>query len=138
MHDSNQVVMGSTQSTFKVVDNHNGPIAAGLAVVKKSDGDLSTTLSEGVLIGVSLGKDLSDTDKTPVVREGTRVPILLQANSVNPVIGAQVNLHATSGKADASGTAVNAYYASGELDAVLEDGTVVVDGCALIDFPGGL
>jgi hypothetical protein len=138
-HDANQVLMGATQSTFKNVDNHAGNIAAGLVVTQKSDGTITTTVADGGQLGVSLGKDLSGTDAfTPVVRKGTRVPILLQSNAVNPVIGAQVQLHATSGKADSSGTALNATYASGELDAVLEDGSIVVDGCALIDFPGGL
>jgi hypothetical protein len=139
MQDANQVLMGATQSSFKTADPVAGNIAAGLAVVLGSDGTVSTTLANGALLGISLGKDLSGTDAfTPVARQGSRVPILLQSNGVNPVIGAQVMLHATSGKADTSGTAVNATYVSGELDAVLEDGSIVTDGCALIDFPGGL
>lgn len=138
-HDANQVLMGATQSTFKNVDNHAGNLAAGLIVSLKSDDTITTTVADGAQIGVSLGKDLSGTDAfTPIVRKGTKVPVLLQSNAVNPVIGAQVYVHATSGKADSSGTALNATYASGELDALLEDGTKVVDGCALIDFPGGL
>ncbi len=137
-HDTNQVLMGSTNSSFKTVNPVAGPIAAGLAVVLASDNSTSTTLASGGLIGVSLGKDLSNTNLVPVVRRGTGIPILLQSNAVNPVIGAPVYLHATSGKADSSGTLVNATYASGELDAVLEDGSIVTDGCALIDFPGGL
>ncbi len=137
--DANQVLMGATQSTFKHVDNHAGNIAAGLIVSLKNDDTITTTVADGAQIGVSLGKDLSGTDAfTPIVRKGTKVPVLLQSNAVNPVIGAQVYAHATSGKADSSGTALNATYASGELDAVLEDGSVVVDGCAIIDFPGGL
>lgn len=138
-HDANQVLMGATESSFKNVDNHVGTIAAGLVCVLASDDTISTTLADGVMLGVSLGKDLSGADKyTPIVRKGAKIPILLQSNAVNPVIGAQVQIHATSGKADATGTAVNAVYASGELDAVLEDGSIVTDGCALIDFPGGL
>ncbi len=139
MQDANQVLMGATGSSFKNVDNVPGNIAAGLVVCAKSDGTYTTILADGAAIGVSLGKDLSGTDAfTPVVRKGERVPILLESNSVNPVIGAQVQVHATSGKAVASGTAVNAYYVSGELDAVLEDGSIVVDGCAYIDMVGGL
>ena len=137
-HDANKVLMGSTQSSFKTVDNVAGALAAGLVVTLASDGTISTTVSDGAQIGVSAGASLSDTDRTAIVRRGTRVPVLLQSNGVNPVIGTQVSVHATSGKADSTGTALNATYASGELDAVLEDGTVVVDGCALIDFPGGL
>ncbi len=137
--DANQVCMGGTQSTHKVVENHVGAIAAGLIVTLKSDDTITTTVADGAQIGVSLGKDLSGADAfCPVVKKGSRVPVLLQSNAVNPVIGAQVSVHATSGKADSSGTALNATYVSGELDAVLEDGSIVVDGCALIDFPGGL
>ncbi len=137
--DANQVLMGATQSTFKHVESHAGAKAAGLACVLKSDDTITTTLADGAVIGVSLGKDLSGSDNAcPIVKSGTKVPILLDSNAVNPVIGAQVQLHATNGKAVASGTAINATYASGELDAVLEDGTIVVDGCALIDFPGGM
>ncbi len=138
-HDANQVLMGGTQSSFKTVDNVPGDIAAGLVVCSKNDGSFTTTLADGAMIGVSLGKDLSGTDLfSAVCRKGSRVPILLQGTGVNPVIGAQVQIHATSGKADSSGTAVNAYYASGELNAILEDGTESVDLVALIDFPGGL
>lgn len=137
--DANQVCMGGTQSTFKTVENHAGAMAAGLVATLKSDDTITTTIADGVQIGVSLGKDLSGADKfVPIVKKGSRVPILLDSNAVNPVIGAQVQVHATNGKAVASGTAVNATYVSGELDAVLEDGSIVVDGCALIDFPGGL
>lgn len=137
--DTNQVQMGATQSSFKNVDNHVGTIAAGLVCFLKSDDTITTTAADGAALGVSLGKDLSGADKyTPIVRKGSRVPILLQGTGVNPVIGAQVQVHATSGKADSSGTAVNAYYASGELNAILEDGTESVDLVALIDFPGGL
>ncbi len=138
-HDTNQVQMGSSESTFKNVESFDGAAAAGLACVLDSSGALSQTLASGSLLGISMGKDLSGADKAcPIVRKGTKVPILLQSNGVNPVIGAQVYLHATSGKADTTGTAVNATYVSGELDAVLEDGSIVTDGCALIDFPGGL
>ncbi len=138
-HDANQVCMGSSQSTFKVVENHRGALAAGLVATLKSDDSITTTLADGVQIGVSLGNDLSGANAyCPIVKKGTGIPILLDSNAVNPVIGAQVQVHSTNGKAVASGTAVNAVYVSNELDAVLEDGSIVVDGCALIDFPGGL
>lgn len=135
-HDITKQVLGATDSTFKNVDNVPGNIAAGLACVQKSDGTVTTTLADGALLGVSLGKDLSGTDRfTPVCRKGIKVPILV--GTLTPVIGAQVQLHATSGKAVDSGTAVNATIASGLKDAVLEDGTTVTNGCILIDFPGG-
>lgn len=137
-HSPTKVLMGATQSSFKRVTNHIGNIAAGLAVCLKSDDTITTAVADGAVLGVSLGKDLSGTDKvTPIVREGDRVPILLTA-AFSPVIGAQVQISTTTGKAVSSGTAVNAYYASEKLIAVLEDGSEVTDGVALIDFPGGL
>lgn len=133
-HDATKVLMGSTQSTFKNVDNAAGAIDAGKVVVRTSTGAISSTLASGSLIGVSLGKSLSDTSRTAIVRKGIQVPILIDAFS--PVIGAQVQVHATSGIAVASGTAVNAIFASGALTGLLEDGTTA--SCALIDMPGGL
>jgi hypothetical protein len=135
--DITKSLMGSTQSTFKDVSCLPGDIEAGKFVVSKSDGTYTSTLADGVLVGVSLGKDLSGTGAFfSVVRRGTRVPVLIDA--FTPTIGAQVQADATSGIAVASGTAVNAAFSSARLDAVKEDGTTVTNGCALIDFPGGL
>jgi hypothetical protein len=133
-HDPTKVVLGSTQSSFKTVDNKAGSIEAGKVAVQKSDGTVTTTLADGSLLGVSLGKSLSDTARMAIVKRGAGVPILIDA--FTPTIGAQVQVHATSGIAVASGTAVNAYYASSTLTGVKEDGTEA--DCALIDFPGGL
>ena len=77
MHDATVVQLGTTQSSFKQVDNVNADPAtflAGLIVVAKSDATFSTTLSQGSLLGVSLGRDESNTKRTPVVRRGIRVP----------------------------------------------------------------
>ena len=136
--DTNQVQMGGSESSYKEVSTHKGTAAAGLACVLKSDDTVTQTLSDGALLGISMGRDLSDAGTVPICRKGAKIPILLESNAVNPAIGAPVYLHATSGKADSTGTLVNAYYVSGELDAVLEDGSIVVDGCALINFVGGL
>jgi hypothetical protein len=133
-HDPTKVVLGSTQSSFKTVDNKAGSIDAGKVAVQKSDGTITTTLADGSLVGVSLGKSLSDTARMAIVRRGAAVPILIDA--FTPTVGAQVQVHATSGIAVASGTAVNAFYASSTLTGVKEDGTTA--NCALIDFPGGL
>jgi hypothetical protein len=54
------------------------------------------------------------------------------------VIGAQVQISTTTGKAVASGTAVNAIYVSGKKSAVDEAGAAITDGAARIDFIGGL
>ncbi len=132
-HDASKVVLGATQSAFKEVTSHAGTILAGLVVVQGASA-ISSTLSDGTLMGVSLGSSLSDMAYSSVCRRGALVPILI--DSFTPTIGAQVQVHATSGIAVASGTAVNAYYASAVLTAIKEDGTEA--NCALIDFPGGL
>jgi len=78
MHDANKVLMGSTESSDRVVTMHDADPAtylAGLAVRRPSGDGLS--LSSGGLIGVSLGKSLSDTKKTAVIRAGLRVPVQL-------------------------------------------------------------
>lgn len=134
-HDASKVLLGSTKSSFRTVDNKAGSVAAGKIVVVTSADALSTTLSAGGILGVSLGKDLSDTGRTAIVRRGTQVPVLL-GDAFTPDIGAQVQFHATDGSAVASGTAVNAVYASSILTGITEAGTEV--NVALIDFPGGL
>ncbi len=135
-HDASKVLLGSTMSSFKSVDSHAGAIGAGKVVCLTSGDALSTTLSGNGIIGVSLGKDLSDTSRTAIVRRGAKVPVLL-GDGETPVPGGAVSFHASSGLALASGgTAVNATYVSGVLTGVLEDGTEA--NCALIDMPGGL
>jgi hypothetical protein len=143
-NQSDKVQLGTTQSSFKTVDNLAGTIAAGKVVHVKSDGTISLAVADGVAIGVSLGKDLSDTARTAIVRRGIGVPILL-TTGLNPTIGTQVNIDDTLGIAKASGagaTGVNAVYASGRVGGsgvnagIDEDGNAV--GVALIDFPGGL
>jgi hypothetical protein len=140
-HDANQVLMGNVGSSAKEITSKVGAYAAGLVVCLKSDDTVSITKSDGARLGVSAGKDLSDTNKMAIVRKGLRVPVLLTA-AFSPAIGAQVAIFDTTGKActySGSGDAyVNAVYVSEKLDAILEDGTIVTDGVALIDFPGGL
>ena len=136
MHSS-KIYLGSTKSSLKEIDNRLGVVAAGLAVYLHSDEAINTTASGGGLLGVSVGRSLSDTSRTAIARKGLDIPILL-TNSLTPVIGAQVQISTTTGKAVASGTAVNAVYKSAVLSCVDEDGVAVADGCALIDFQGGL
>lgn len=140
MHDPNKVLMGTTQSSYKVVTSHKGAIAAGAIVRQKSDGTISLAAADGNPLGISLGKDLSNTDFTAVCRQGLRVPVRLTA-SFNPTVGAQVHISDTTGLAIASGagaTGMNATYVTGRLSGggIAEDGTTV--GVALIDFGGGL
>jgi subtilisin family serine protease len=135
-HDAGTVQMGGSLSSVKEVSNKNGSIAAGKAVHLKSDDTITTAEADGSLLGISMGRDMSGIGRTSIARKGLRVPILL--GDATPVIGAQVQISTTTGLAVASGTAVNAYYVSEELAAVDEDGAAITDGCALIDFPGGL
>lgn len=140
MHSSRTVYMGATQSKVKEVDNMAGDPAtfkAGLCVHLKSDGTLSLAAADGSKLGISLGRSLSNHKRTAICRKGLRVPILL-ANGFTPTVGAQVQISTTTGKAVASGTAVNAVYVSSTMTAYDEDGVAIADGAAMIDFPGGL
>jgi hypothetical protein len=138
-HNAGVVLLGATRSNIKEVGNRVGSIEAGVAVRLKSDGTISTISSDGSLIGVSLGRDLSDTDKTAICYKGIGVPVLLTA-SFTPVLGAAVWIDNATGKAKGSATdttAVNASFASAILQGIREsDGSQV--NCALVDFPGGL
>lgn len=141
-HDATKVLMGSTGSNVKEVSNHIGEIEAGKFVRLKSDDTLSIAQADGALLGVSLGKSLSDTARTAICRKGLRVPVLLTA-SFTPTVGAAVAVSDTTGLAKAyTGTGdryVNAVYATTKLSTggIKEDGTTGAD-VALIDFPGGL
>jgi hypothetical protein len=140
MSHSSAVYMGNTKASFKKVDNwaaNPATFLAGLCGHLKSDGTVSLASADGSKIGISLGRSLSSISRTPFVREGTEVPILL-TNGFTPTIGAQVQISTTTGKAVSSGTAVNAFYRTSTLTAYDEDGTAITDGAALIDFPGGL
>lgn len=143
-NQSTKIQLGTTQSSFKTVDNVPGVIAAGKVAHAKSDGTYTLAVADGVAVGVSLGRDLSDIGRSSIVRRGTGVPIILTAG-LDPVIGAQVHIDDTLGIAKASGggaTGVNAIYATGRAggtgvnNGLDEDGNAV--GVAIIDFPGGL
>lgn len=144
-HDTTKVLMGSTGSSVKEVTNHlsvsGTPIEAGLACIMETSGKLSLDTSEGALVGISLGKDLSDTNRTALCRKGLRVPVKLKSG-FDPTVGAIVQIETDTGLAVASGTQVNAVYASGRIGGtgvnggITESGSTV--GVAYIDFPGGL
>lgn len=139
-HSPTTVYLGSHGSNILESDNWLGDQSvhkAGLCVHLDSDGDLDLAAAEGAKLGISLGKSLSDTNRITVARKGKKVPILL-TNGFTPTVGAQVQISTTTGKAVASGTAVNAVYVSGTLTAYDEDGVVIADGAAYIDFIGGL
>ena len=137
-HDATKVLLGTTQSSFRTVENHKGSIPAGKIVRLKSDDTISLAAADGLPLGISLGKSQSDIGWTPIVKKGTRVPLLL-TDSFTPTVGAQVAIHDTTGigaTKDGSSTYVNAIYESGLLVGIDEDGNEV--DVALISFPGGL
>lgn len=141
-HDANTVLMGATRSSIREVSSHKGIIGAGIVTRLNAGNTLVTTKAHGSLLGVSIGKDQSDTDFTAIARKGLRVPIRLAEGFTNPAIGAPVAVSDTTGLAMAytgSGDGyVNAVYVTSKIDAIGEDGLPVADGVALIDFPGGL
>lgn len=136
--DATIVLLGTTQSSFKVVDNKAGTIAAGKICRLKSDDTISIAAADGAPLGISLGRPLSDFARTSIVRKGVGVPLILTA-AFTPTIGAQVCIDDVTGLGKASGsgvTAMNAVYRSAVLTGVDEDGANQL--VALIDFPGGL
>jgi hypothetical protein len=139
-HNASKVLMGQTNSNVKEVSNHVGSIAAGLVVHLKSDDTITLAKADGGYLGVSLGKDLSNAGFTAIARKGLGVPVKLAAGFTTPAKGGQVAINDTTGEARAyTGTGdsyVNAYYVSGLLTGILEDGTEA--NVALVDFPGGL
>lgn len=140
MHSATTIYMGAHKSNILESDNWIGDPAtfkAGLCCHLDDDGDLSLASADGSKLGISLGKSLSDHKRTTVARKGKGVPVLL-TNGFTPTVGAQVQISTTTGKAVSSGTAVNAVYVSSTLTAYDEDGVVIADGAALIDFIGGL
>lgn len=140
MHSSTTLYLGTHKSNIFESQNWAADPAtflAGLCGHLKSDGTISLALSDGSKVGISLGRSLSDVKYTSFAVRGIKVPILL-ANGFTPTIGAQVQISTTTGKAVASGTAVNAFYSELPTTVYDEAGVVVADGAALIDFPGGL
>jgi hypothetical protein len=137
-HDASKVLFGGILKSFKVVDNKPGTILAGTIVRQDDDGTISIAAAAGLPLGISLGKDLSDSGRTAIVRSGLAVPLKLTA-AFTPVLGAQVFISDTTGLGIATGagaTGVNAVYASGLLTGINEDGTN--SPAALIDMQGGL
>lgn len=138
IQDASKLVMGATGSTAKEATCKKGDFLAGLVLRLKSDDTLSIAKADGGILGVSLGKDLSNAGFTSFVRKGLLVPVLL-TSAFTPVVGAVVNISDTTGKAGAAGagfTAVNAIYAAGLLSGLQEDGTYAP--ATYIDMPGGL
>lgn len=137
-HDATKVLLGAVGSNEIKSFAIKGTIAAGKAVRLKSDGTVTTVLADGNLLGISRGRDLSNTNQISVVAAGLRVPVLV-GDSFTPAKGAAVYIDDASGVAVASATdstVVNAVYFSSLLSGIDEDGST--QNVAIIDFAGGL
>lgn len=148
MH-SEKVYLGSTYSSFKEVTNYAADPAdfpAGTVCRLKSDGTISKLKGDGMIVGVSLGKSLSDTERLAVVRCGLKVPVLL-ADDSNSYAYAQKGAavwvddsdaiaNVEDGEAPIATTITNGIYVSAALDGINEAGETVK--VALIDMQGGL
>lgn len=104
MHNASKVKLGGTVSSAKLVTVHNGASAtfkAGLAVSLASTSSLSLLKSAGMRIGISLGKDLSNSeDKTSVLREGLGVPLRAHLKRATAVVTISAYANLVSGTAD--------------------------------------
>lgn len=77
-HDASKIVLASSRSNVKDVETFNvdpASFQAGLVVSLASTGLPSLLRSAGMRLGVSLGKSLSDSKKTDVLRAGLKVPV---------------------------------------------------------------
>ncbi len=140
MHSATTLYLGTHKSNILESDSWAASPAtfpAGTCGHLKSDGTISLASADGSKLGISLGKSLSEIDYVTFARSGKKIPILL-ANGFTPTLGAQVQISTTTGKAVASGTAVNAVYVELPTTTYDEDGVLVADGAALIDLIGGL
>lgn len=148
MHDPTKVLLGSTVSSDRYVDNNDSApstFTAGHAVRLKSNKKLSTLKADGSYYGISLGKSLSNIAQTAVCRAGSGVPILLtddEDDYAYVVKGQKVWIDDATGFANAEAdedidsTISDAVYVSGPLDGIAENGDVVK--VALVDMVGGL
>lgn len=82
-HDASKIMLGSSYSSDKESTCHDADPAdfpAGRAVRQSDEvGGLSLAVADGQLIGVSIGKSLSDHKKTSVLRAGNQVPLEIAA-----------------------------------------------------------
>lgn len=88
-HDATKVLMGNVQTSSKEITEHVGSPAtylAGLAI-RQASGGLSLTKADGLWLGVSLGKGMSDSLKTvAIARDGLKVPVLLEYTPARQVV----------------------------------------------------
>lgn len=104
MHNASKVLMGSSLSSAKEIstfDSDPATYKAGLCVSLASTGGLSLLKSAGMRCGVSLGKSLSDSKKTSVLRTGEGVPILAHLKRATGVVTITNYANLVSGTDDA-------------------------------------
>lgn len=141
LHNPNKVLLGTVGMSDSETSNEVGDpnvFKAGLAVRLDTSGMLS--LDSGSLLGVSLGKSISDKDKTSVVRIGQKVPIRLtdEGGYAYVVDGKPVLVDPTTGMAASAGQMTSAIYChSGSKIGVYPGFTEEVP-VAQIDMIGGL
>lgn len=85
LHNPNKFMLGSTDYSGRQVDCIDGDPAsfpAGRVVRRNSNGEPSLAKSDGMILGVSLGRSLSKTLRLAVCRTGNGVPIELTDDSV--------------------------------------------------------
>lgn len=82
LHDPNKVLLGTNLSSSRVLSSHAADPAsfpAGLAVRRSSSDGLQLDDDDTAsLIGISAGRDLSDTERTSVFRKGLKVPLRMK------------------------------------------------------------
>jgi hypothetical protein len=102
-HDPTKVLLGTTQSSDRpgITTYQSDPATflAGTACRVGSDGLLTFTKASNKWAGISLGKSLSDTAKTSILRCGSGVPVLLELAPArgNVTITSYANLLVTAG-----------------------------------------
>ncbi len=89
-HDASKVLLGSTTTSSKdgIEFYASSPITfpAGTAVRRTNANVLSVAKAAGGYLGVSLGRSLSDTLKTSIVKAGLGIPILLEAQPARGIV----------------------------------------------------
>lgn len=82
LHDDTKVLLGGTASNIKDVSEYSvdpEDFPAGTAVRAAADGGLQTDDdSTACLVGISLGKSLSNDARTAVARNGLRIPLIVK------------------------------------------------------------
>jgi hypothetical protein len=114
MHNASKVLLGSSLSSAKEIstfDSDPATYKAGLCVSLASTGGLSLLSSAGMRVGVSLGKSLSDSKKTAVLRTGEGVPVQAHLKRATGTITVSSYANLVSGTDDSVSIAGTAFTA---------------------------